>query len=183
MALFSYGKVKEGLGEVQALHKWVIRIPTGASVVGAIPEQLQIRATSSQIPSGGSAEPIVVKLHNHTVKYNAGIDLSGEWACTLVEGTDGKVQEYMNKWINKRFESAGGDVTGKSVDSKELKTDVYVDLLAPDDTVTTTYQMVGAMVRPLDSQDLGQDGEAQSLSYTFDYDAVFQKTGGYSSIG
>lgn len=183
MALFSYNQVKKGLGEVQANHKWIIRIPTPAKVAGAFPEELQIRATSTSIPGRGSAEPIIVKLHNHTVKYNKGVDLSGTWTCTFTEGTDQKVQEYFNQWINARFETGAGDATGKSTDSVNLKAEIFIDLLAPDDSVTATYQMVGAMVQPLESSDLGQDGEAVAPSYTFDYDAIYQQTGGYNTLG
>ena len=183
MPKFSYNQAKKGLGEVQATHRWIIRIPVGAPVVGAIPENLVIRATSASVPSGGTAEPIQVKLHRHPIKYNGGVDLSGEWSCTFVEGTDGAVQAYFNRWINRRFEQGSGDTTGRSVNTDQLKADIFIDLLAPNDTVTMTYQLSGAMVRPLDSIDLGQDGEAMNLSYSFDYDNVYRRTGGYSSVG
>lgn len=183
MAYFGYNKVKQGLGEAQSVHKWLIRIPKPASVAGSFPEELQIRATSTSKPSGGDSLDFEVKLHNHPINFNGGINLSGEWSCTFVEGTDMKVQAYFNNWINKRFESGGGDVTGKSVNTSELKADIYVDLLAPDDSVTATYEMVGVYVKPDESVELGQDPGAMNMSYTFKYDNVHKKTGSYSTIG
>ena len=183
MAYFSYNKVKQGIGEAQSVHKWLIRIPKPAQVAGALPEELQIRATSTSKPSGGDSLDFGIKLHNHTINYNGGVELSGEWSFTLVEGTDMKVQAYFNKWINARFESGGGDVTGKSTDTANLKADIYIDMLAPDDSVTATYEMVGAYVKPDESLELGQDPGAMNMTYTFKYDNVHKQTGSYSTIG
>lgn len=180
---FSYNQVKKGLGEAQSVHKWLIRVAKPAQVAGAFPEELQIRATSSSKPSGGESLDFDVILHRHTINHNGGVNLSGEWSCTFVEGTDMKVQEYMNNWINKRFEAASGDVKGNSVDSEQLKADIFVDLLAPDDSVTATYQMLGAYPKPDESVDLAQDPGAMNMAYTFKFDVVHKKTGGYSTIG
>lgn len=174
---FSVNKTKQGLGELQTTLRWQVTIVSAASAVGAFDESLQIRIQSSGLPEA-QVENTQVELQGHVINFPGKTIKNGELPWTFVEGTDAKVVAYFTKWDNARWSGDGSDTTGKSALTAALKADVKIELLGPDDVVTQTYTLVGAMPRIEKGATLAQTADAMMPNVTWTYDDYHQNAGG-----
>ena len=166
---FSINKTKAGLGELQTTLHWVVSIAKPAEAVGEFEEDLQIRVQTSGVPVP-STESTPVELQGHTINYNGKTSYNGELPWTFVEGTDGKVIAFFSKWVAKRWAADGKDVQGKQELTEKVKADLKLELLGPDDEVTRTYTLVGAMPKIDSGNELGQSADAWMENITWTYD-------------
>lgn len=176
---FSVNKVKTSLGELQNTLHWIVTIVNPASAVGAFDEALQIRVQSTGLPEAQS-ENTQVELQGHVINFPGKTIKNGELPWTFVEGTDAKVVAYFTKWDKARWEGDGKDTTGKQALTATLKADVKIELLGPDDVVTQTYTLIGAMPRIEKGATLAQTADAMLPTVTWAYDDFHQDTGGVS---
>lgn len=176
MGCYDYNQTREALsGDALVTNFWNLRIPTGAKAVGALPQKIQLRVKSVTLPDRSVAEAVDLVLNNHHIKVNKGVNLSGEFNVTIVEGLDAETLAYFEKWMNARFNiDSSGNPLGKAQLTSELKCDWFLDLLAPTGDVVKTYMFRGAMPKTIGSQELGQepDGAVFEVPLTIDYDVL-----------
>lgn len=174
---FSVNRVKQGLGELQTTLHWLVTIINPAAAVGAFEEDLQIRVQSTGLPTA-QEETNKVELQGHVINMVGKTTKNGELAMTFVEGTDAKVTSYFTKWAQARWSGDGKDTTGKQALTKDLKADIKIELLGPDDSVTQTYTLIGVMPRYETGANLGQTADAMIPTATWEYDDFHVKTPG-----
>ena len=134
---FGITRARQALGELQTTLNYHLSIPTGPSAVGALPEDLEIRCTGFTTPKAVS-ESTKIKIAGHTLNFVGKTDKSGTIELKFVEGTDAKVIAYFRKWQDMRWQSSGGDSTGKQAKTADIQCDIILELLGPDDVVTQT---------------------------------------------
>lgn len=173
---FSANRVKQALGEVQSTLHWSVEISSPASAVGAISEDLIIRVTTSGVPQE-TAEDIQVEIGGHVINYTGKVTKNGELAWNFVEGTDAAVLEYFTKWINARWSADGSDTQGKQALTSEVKADLKISLLGPNDEVTRTYEIIGAMPKFEDNAELAQTADVVNGVVTWTYDDFHRGAG------
>ena len=166
---FGINRTKQALGEVQSTLHWIVNIKNPAEAVGEMSEDLQIRVTTSGIPKE-TVEDIQVEMQGHKVNYTGKVTKNGEISWTFVEGTDAAVMEYFTTWVNARWSGDGSDTVGKQRLTKEIKADLELKLLGPDDEVTQTFTIIGAMPQYDQGSELGQSADAINPSITWTYD-------------
>lgn len=169
---FSLSQVKQAVGEVQTLLHWTFNItnpPKGLT----FPEKLMIRVTTTDIPKA-EHERTVVELGGHEINYVGKVKKKGQIAVTFVEGTDAAVTEFFHKWQQQCWGSSASDVTGKQAKTSDLKADIQIQMLGPDDEPTQTYKLVGCLPSFGDvGGQLGQTADASKPQITLDYDTFF----------
>lgn len=166
---FSVNKVKSALGELQTTLHWIMTITNPASAVGPMPENIQIRCQSTALPEA-QEETNKVELGGHIINMVAKTTKNGEIAMVFVEGTDAGVTTYFTKWRAARWSGDGKDTQGTQKLTAELKADIKIELLGPDDKVTQTYNLIGAMPRFETGANLSQQADPFSPNVTFEYD-------------
>lgn len=176
---FSVNKTKQALGELQTTLHWIFTIVNPAPAVGAMPENIQIRCSTSGIPEA-TEETNKVELQGHVINYVGKTTRNGEIATTFIDGTDAGVTTYFTKWRQARWSGDGKDTQGTQKLTAELKADIKIELLGPDDKVTQTYILVGAMPRFETGANLGQTADPFTPNVTFEYDDFHLLTPGMS---
>ena len=166
---FSVNRTKQGLGELQTTLHWVVSMISAPSAIGAWDEDLQIRMQTIALPQA-QEESNKVELQGHVINYIGKTTKNGEIAATVVEGTDARVTAYFTKWQQARWGGDGKDTTGKQSLTKDVKADLKIELLGPDDEVTQTYILVGAYPRFEPNGNLGQSADPMIPNVTFEYD-------------
>lgn len=174
---FGVNRTKQALGELQTTLHWLVTIVSPAAAVGAMEEDLQIRIQSSGLPEA-TEETNKVELQGHIINYVGKTTKNGELPITFVEGTDAKVTGYFTKWAQARWSGDGSDTTGVQKLTKDLKADVKIELLGPDDVVTQTYTLVGCMPRFEKGATLAQTADPMIPTVTFEYDDFHTNAGG-----
>ena len=122
-------------------------IANPAPAIGALPENLQIRCQSTTLPQA-QEETNKVELQGHVINYVGKTTKNGEIPMVFVEGTDALAIGYFTKWQQARWSGDGKDTTGVQRLTKDLKADIKIELMGPDDVVTQTYMLIGAMPPP-----------------------------------
>lgn len=166
---YGVNRTKQALGELQTTLHWSMSIINPAPAVGALPENLQIRCQSTALPQA-QEETNKVELQGHVINYVGKTTKNGELPMTFVEGTDALVIGYFTKWQQARWSGDGSDTTGVQKLTKDLKADIKIELMGPDDVVTQTYKLIGCMPRLENGAQLGQTADPMTPSITFEYD-------------
>lgn len=174
---FSANRVKQALGEVQSTLHWAVEISSPATAVGAISEDLIIRVTTSGVPKEVT-EDIQVEIGGHKINYQGKVTKNGEISWNFIDGTDAGVFEYFTKWINARWSGDGSDTQGVQKPTAEIKADLKISLLGPDDKVTRTYELIGCMPKFDDAAELGQTADIVNGVITWSYDDFHRGVGG-----
>jgi hypothetical protein len=176
---FSINQTKNGLAEVQTTLRWDVQLINPPQVAGNFDEKLQIRVQTASLPEV-QEETTKVELQGHTINYVGKTTKNGEITCTFVEGTDAAVVTYFTRLAAARWSGDGNDTQGVSVATNDLKFDVLLRLLDPQDQVTQSYTLVGTMARLQKNAQLGQSAEAMMPQVTFEYDDFHIDYGGIS---
>lgn len=176
---FSVNRTKQALAELQTTLHWTMTITNPASAVGGMDEDIQIRCQSTGVPEA-SPETNKVELQGHVINYVSKTTKNGEIAMTFVEGTDAAVTEYFTRWNNARWSGDGSDTQGVQKLTAELKADIKIEMMGPDDKVTQTYYLIGCMPRLDKGVTLGQSADAMTPNVTFEYDDFHMTVGGTS---
>jgi hypothetical protein len=101
------------------------------------------------------------------VEFPGKIQMSHSWPCTFIESSDSKVFNALHNWLEKILSVKSGH---GSFDS-DIKTDIYLRLLAQDNSVSRSIKMVGCFLSTMDDQALTYDNEnAIMYNATFSYD-------------
>lgn len=174
---FGINRTKQGLSELQTTLHWIVTVVNPAAAVGAFEEDLQIRVQSTGLPEA-QEESNKVELQGHIINFVGKTTKNGELAMTFVEGTDAKVTSYFTRWAQARWSGDGKDTTGKQALTKDLKADIQIQLLGPDDVVTQTYTLIGAMPRFEKGATLAQTADPMIPTVTMEYDDFHVKTAG-----
>lgn len=166
---FSLSQVKQALGEVQTLLHWTFNIanpPKGMN----FPEKLMIRVTTTDIPKP-ERENTAVELGGFNINYVGKVKRSGSITVTFFEGTDGSVTEFIQKWVQACWSSDGKDTAGTQGLTSDVKADITLSLMGPNDKVTQTYKLIGCLPNLGDTGgQLGQTADAMKPQLTLDYD-------------
>lgn len=174
---FSVNRTKQALSELQNTLHWAVTIVNPASAIGAFEEDLQIRVQTSAVPEA-TEETSKVELQGHIINYVGKTTKNGELPWTFVEGTDAKVTAYFTRWANARWNGDGSDTTGKQALTAALKADIKIELMGPNDVVTQTYTLIGAMPRFEKGAQLGQTADPMAPTITWEYDDFHFSGGG-----
>ncbi|BES79810.1 hypothetical protein YerA41_189c [Yersinia phage YerA41] len=166
---YSVNRTKQALGELQTTLHWAMSIVNPAPAIGALPENLQIRCQSTTLPQA-QEETNKVELQGHVINYVGKTTKNGEIPMVFVEGTDALAIGYFTKWQQARWSGDGKDTTGVQRLTKDLKADIKIELMGPDDVVTQTYMLIGAMPRLENGAQLGQTADPMTPNITFEYD-------------
>ncbi len=169
MAKFSLSQVKQAVGEAQTLLHWSFNItnpPQGLN----FPEKLMIRVTTTDLPKA-EHERTKVELQGHTINYTGKVKKDGQITVTFIEGTDAAVTEFFKQWEQKMWGSDGRDTTGKQAKTAEVKADIRIQLLGPDDEPTQTLDLIGCLPSFSDTGgQLGQTADPSKPAILFDFD-------------
>jgi hypothetical protein len=111
-----------------------------------------------------------LELGGHKINFVGKLNKNGELTWKFFEGTDAAVTEYFMNWAKARWSGDGKDTVGKQSLTKDLKADIQIQLLGPDDEITQTYVLVGCMPKIDPGGELGQTSDAMQPSITFTYD-------------
>lgn len=174
---FSINKTKQGLGELQTTLHWIVSVSNPAEAVGDLEEDLQIRVQTSGLPVA-ETESTQVELQGHKINYVGKTSKAGEISWTFLEGTDAVVTGYFMNWANSRWSGDGSDTEGVQMLTSELKADLKLELLGPDDEVTQTYALIGAMPKLDAGGELGQSADPLNPVVTWEYDDFHVDAGG-----
>lgn len=174
---FSLQETKQGLGQVQTTLKWLFNITVPAASVGDFPENLQIRVQTTGLPNA-EHETLKVELGGHVINSAGKTVKNGELPSKFVEGVDAAVEAYFLKWMAARWGGDGQDTTGKQENDADLKAEVMIQLLDPQDNPTRTYTLVGAMPKFTNANELGQQAEVFSPDITWEFDDFHVDAGG-----
>lgn len=174
---FSINQAKTGLGELQTSLHWHVSIVNPSTAAGPMDENLEIRVQTSTIPRQETTTT-KVELQGHTLNFTGKTTTNGEIALRFLESTDGAVIDYFSKWVAKRWESDGTDVTGKQELTADVKADLKLDLLGPDDEVTRSYTLIGCMPRVNSENTMGQEAEAWIEEIVVEYDSHHMSVAG-----
>ncbi len=177
---FAINRTKSALAEVQTTLHWEVKIINPSSAVGAMSEDLQIRVTTTGVPEE-TVEDVQVELQGHKVNYTGKVTKNGEITWVFYEGTDAAVFDYFTQWVNARWSGDGTDTTGKQKLTAETKADLQIQMLGPDDEITQTYTLIGAMPKYSQGSELGQDAEAVKPTITWTYDDFHRGVGSSTS--
>lgn len=173
---FGVNRTKSALGEVQSTLHWSVLIKKASKVAGEMSEDLQIRVTTTGVPKE-VVEDIQVEMQGHKVNYTGKVTKNGEITWTFVEGTDAAVFDYFTKWINGRWSGDGKDTMGKQALTADVKADLEIQLLGPDDEVTQTYTLIGCMPQYDQGAELSQSADAVNPTITWTYDDFHRGVG------
>lgn len=171
---FSANKTRAGLGELQTTLHWNVEVTGGPA--GSFDEKLQIRVQSATLPTA-EHEYVPVELQGHTVKFVGKTTKAGQLAWTFVEGTDASVTSYFIAWAQAAWGGTGTDTTGIQKSTAEMKADIKMYLMGPDDVVTQTYTLVGAMPSIPAGVELAQTADAMNVEINWDYDDFHVEVG------
>jgi len=174
---FAINRTKQALGELQTSLHWGMTIVSPATAVGDLEEDLQIRCQSTAVPEAVE-ETNKVELQGHVINYVGKTVKNGEIAMTFVEGTDAKVTAYFTRWQAARWSADGSDTTGKQALTADLKADIKLEMYGPDDVVTQTYTLIGAIARFEKGVTLSQTADPMAPTVTFEYDDFHFDGGG-----
>lgn len=167
---FSLNEVKSALNEVQTTLRWSVSIPNPPAVVGPFTDTLRIRIQTSELPER-TEDNVQVELGGFTINYPGKTTKNGELTLGFMEGTDATVIQYFTKLANARWSADGNDTQGvQSISTNELKCDLVMNLLAPNDTVTQTYKLVGCLFSLRTNGSLGQTADPLNPQVTVTYD-------------
>jgi len=171
---YSANKTRSGLGELQTTLHWDVDVSGGPA--GKFDEKLSIRVQTTTLPTA-THEYVPVELQGHTVKYIGKTTKAGQIPWTFVEGTDALVTSYFIKWAQKAWGGDGKDTTGKQIKTSEMKADIKMYLRGPDDAITQTYTLIGAMPSIPEGASLAQTADPMNVTINWDYDDFHIETG------
>jgi hypothetical protein len=174
---FSMQETKQGLGQVQTTLHWLFNITVPAKAVGDFPEKLQIRVQTTGLPNADH-QTTKVELQGHVINSAGKTVKNGELSSKFVEGVDAAVQAYFTKWDAARWGGDGSDTTGKQSNDADLKAEVIIQLLDPQDKPTQTYTLIGAMPKITNSSELAQQADVFTPDITWEYDDFHKDVGG-----
>jgi len=164
--IFDYDKTKKALGEAQLTLKWTVLISKASVVAGDFSEDLQIMVTTSTVPETDS-QMVQVEIGGHVINQNGKQVRNGSIVWTFVENTDAAVTEYFYNWIKARENSKNSD----------LKADLTMQLMGPDESITQTYTLIGAMPKLEVGSTWNQAADQVNPSITWEYDDYEWKKG------
>lgn len=173
---FSVNKTKQALGELQTMLHWSLTVVSPASAVGDMPEDIQIRCQSATVPEAVE-ETNKVELQGHIINMVGKTTKNGEIPLMFVEGTDARVTSYFTKWAAARWSGDGKDTQGTQKLTAELKADIKIQLMGPDDKVTQTYTLIGCMPRFEKGATLAQTADPLVMTVTMEYDDFHVQAG------
>lgn len=174
---FSVNKVKQGLGELQTTLHWAVSMINSPTAVGDFGENLQMRVQTAALPEP-QADMNKVELQGHVINFPGKTTKNGQISMTIVEGTDAAATAYFTKWAQARWQGDGSDTTGKQALTADLKGDLKLELMGPDDTVTQTYKLIGCIASMNANGNLGQSADPLVPSITIEYDDFHIDAGG-----
>lgn len=174
---FGINKTKNSLGELQTTLHWVLTVISPPAAVGDFSEDLQIRVQTTGLPEV-TEDTTKVELQGHIINFPGKTTKNGELTAGFVEGTDAKVIAYFTKCAKARWSGDGKDTEGKQTLTKDLKADVKLELMSPDDVVTQTYTLIGTMFKMQKGATLGQVADAMMPQITMEYDDFHTSAGG-----
>jgi hypothetical protein len=167
---FSINEVKAALAEVQTSLRWSVNIPNPPASAGVFDQTLQIRIQTASVPEH-TEELTQVELGGFLVNYTGKTTKNGEITLGFVEGTDAKVIEFFTRLSNARWSGDGTDTRGvQTVPTNELKCDLVMNLLAPDDSVTQSYTLVGCLFNMQKGINFGQTADIVLPQVNVSYD-------------
>lgn len=174
---YSVNETKEALGELQTTLRWKFSWIKAPAAVTAPDKSLMIRVQSSGVPQA-TEETNKVELQGHVINFPAKTTKNGEIPLTLVEGTDAKVAGYFYQLCAARWSGDGNDTKGVQAPTADLKGDGLLELLGPNDQVTQSFKMIGAMCRFEHGMSLAQTADPVVNSVMLEYDDFHVNAGG-----
>lgn len=174
---YSLAQTKAGLQEVQNTFHWAIQFVKAPNVIGAPPEDVIIRCSSAAAPDA-QVEYNKVELQGHAVNYVGKVTKSGQISLTFIEGTDAKVTAYFFNWIKAMWSGDGNDTYGVQNLTNDLKADIQLSLMGPNDIITQVYTLVGCLPTPQLNLNMEQSSSSMSPSIQIDYDDFHMDAGG-----
>jgi len=164
---FDYNRVRKAMGEIQQTHHWIMTFIKSPEVVD-IPEDMEIKCTGVGVPAA-EVTHTEVQVGGFTYNYVGKVNKAGELTFTFPEDTDATVMSAILKWLDAYWNGETNNTTGKQAFTKELQAQVRIQLLAPDDSVTQTYDLVDCLPSYEAGGELGQDAGAFMPTLTLKY--------------
>jgi len=165
---YSINQTKKALGEAQTVLHWYVLISNPPKAL-KVDKDIVVRVTTATLPTA-NVENTQLQLQGHTINYTGKITKAGEITWNFYEGTDAKVTNLFMEWAKLRWGGDGKDTTGKQILTNDVKADITMKLLGPNDEVTQTYVLIGAMPKLEPGGQLGQTSEPLQPVITWDFD-------------
>ena len=164
---YNYNQVRDALGELQQTNKWIITFLKSPKVVD-IPEAMDIKCTGSGLPAA-EVTHTNVQVNNMSYNYVGKVNKAGTLTFTFPEDTDATVTSAIFKWMDAYWSGDTSNTNAKQSFTKDLQAQVRLQLLAPDDTVTQTYDLVDCLPQYEAGGELGQDAGGLMPTLTLSY--------------
>lgn len=174
---YSINQTKAALAELQTTLHWAMTMIKAPAAVGAMPENVVIRCSSSGVPEVQS-QANQVELQGHTINYVGKTTKAGQITLTFVEGIDAAVTNYFLSLEQAKWSGDGSDTYGVQKLTNDLKFDIRLELMSPDDKVTQTYDLIGCMIEWTHGMNLSQNADPVNPTVNLSYDDFHVKTNG-----
>lgn len=166
---YSLNRTTQALGELQTTLHWKLTIIKPANAVGDLPEDVEIRCTSATVPE--SVEELnKLQIAGHTINYVGKTSKNGQITLTFTDGTDTAATDYFTKWSAARWQGDGADTTGVQTLTQDLKADIRLDMMDPQDKVTQSYTLIGSITSLVRNINLSQTADPLAMSVNVEYD-------------
>lgn len=166
---YSINKTKQALSELQTTLHWAVTMIKAPNAVGQMPENVHIRCMSSGVPEA-TEEVVPVELQGHKINYVGKTTKAGTIDLQFVEGTDAAVIDYFTRLSNAKWSGDGKDTKGTQRLTNDLKFDLRIELMGPDDVTTQVYELIGCMGNMNKGISLAQTADAVQPTLSLEYD-------------
>ncbi len=165
MAKMSADNLKNNLNTLAKIFLWdvVFVNPIG----GGDADVLNVRCQSTTKPGRSFGSILIDYKATPGVKFPGRARLTHTFPCTFVESTDAKTYDALYKWM----QAIWHDRLGTGLPDISIKSDIYLNLLSEDGSISEKIKLVGAYVELLDETPLNYGTDAGIVySATFSYD-------------
>lgn len=154
------------IGDLQQMYRWSMTFTSGPASSAA--GDLAIRCKSANMPVK-TQEVLEESLHGHIIKRPGKTTVAGEITFTFVEDITGTITKTFRDWEEKLWASDSGAYGGKQELAEQVRSNITIELLGPDDAVTQTFELKDAYLSSFEpGGEFGGDGAMNpvaTLSY------------------
>jgi len=161
----SADNLKQDLSNAARLYLWDIVLSSLPG--GGDRDHLEVRAQSAAIPGRSFGEILVPFKGTPGIKLPGKLTMTHTWPAVFIEGTDQAVFDAIYGW-KQLIQDAQSGIGSLDLD---IKTDIYLRLLNPMDTVVKKFKLVGCYPQAMDDTPVAYDDEGVIMyAVTFSYD-------------
>jgi len=162
----SSDNLKHDISNPARTYWWDIIIPK--VIGGGNRDHMEVRAQSAAIPGRSFGEILVPYKGTGGVKFPGKLVFTHSWPVVFIEGTDQEIFDSIYGW-KQTIQNARTGIG--SLDSL-IKADLYLRLLASDETVAKKIKLVGCYPQAVDDVPVSYDDEAAifyNVNWSYDY--------------